>query len=42
MDMVHKMNENQKKHVANSLRMIGVGQFALYGLKEFKLWIMIL
>ena len=30
------LNENQAKHIANSLRMIGVGQFALYGLTELK------
>ncbi len=25
------MNENQRKHVANSLRIIGLAQFASYG-----------
>ena len=25
------MNENQRKHIANSLRIIGMAQFASYG-----------
>ena len=25
------MNENQRKHIANSLRVIGMAQFASYG-----------
>ena len=25
------MNENQRKHIANSLRIIGLAQFATYG-----------